>query len=52
MYSEAMKHNSIDSSSVMNQGKYRRPVDHRIYVNRTVNLNNIEYFGFDMDYTV
>ncbi|KAL9649859.1 hypothetical protein ABK040_009672 [Willaertia magna] len=32
--------------------KYRRPIDHRIFVNRSVNLNNIEYFGFDMDYTI
>ena len=32
--------------------KYRRPVEHRIFVNRTVNLDNIEYYGFDMDYTM
>ncbi|KAG2387311.1 hypothetical protein C9374_001643 [Naegleria lovaniensis] len=32
--------------------KYRRPVEHRIFVNRSVNLDHIEYYGFDMDYTV
>jgi len=32
--------------------KYTREINSRIFVNRSVNLDNIQYFGFDMDYTL
>eukprot|EP00761_Pharyngomonas_kirbyi_P013571 gb/GECH01013600.1/.p1 GENE.gb/GECH01013600.1/~~gb/GECH01013600.1/.p1 ORF type:complete len:514 (+),score=137.57 gb/GECH01013600.1/:1-1542(+) len=32
--------------------KYRRSVEERVFVNRNVHLTKIEYFGFDMDYTL
>lgn len=32
--------------------KYTREINHRIFVNRSVNLDNIQYIGFDMDYTL
>jgi 5'-nucleotidase len=32
--------------------KYTRENDKRIFVNRSLNLDKIEYFGFDMDFTL
>ncbi|KAL0480681.1 5'-nucleotidase [Acrasis kona] len=32
--------------------KFRRDIHSRIFVNRSVNLDNIQYFGYDMDYTL
>eukprot|EP01080_Neovahlkampfia_damariscottae_P000131 gene131-4377_t len=32
--------------------KYTRDKEKRIFVNRAINLDKIEYFGFDMDYTL
>ncbi|XP_044738301.1 cytosolic purine 5'-nucleotidase isoform X2 [Chrysoperla carnea] len=32
--------------------KYYRKVEHRIFVNRSLHLENIKYYGFDMDYTL
>ncbi|CRK93431.1 CLUMA_CG006967, isoform A [Clunio marinus] len=31
---------------------YKRESDHRIFVNRSLHLENIKFYGFDMDYTL
>ncbi|XP_037813839.1 cytosolic purine 5'-nucleotidase isoform X5 [Lucilia sericata] len=31
---------------------YKRVLDHRIFVNRSLHLENIKFYGFDMDYTL
>ncbi|XP_067641443.1 cytosolic purine 5'-nucleotidase isoform X1 [Eurosta solidaginis] len=31
---------------------YKRKLDHRIFVNRSLHLENIKFYGFDMDYTL
>eukprot|EP00794_Sanderia_malayensis_P011118 gene11118-12288_t len=33
-------------------GMYKRDPSNRIFVNRSLSLNNIKFFGFDMDYTL
>ncbi|RZF34147.1 hypothetical protein LSTR_LSTR003557, partial [Laodelphax striatellus] len=32
--------------------KYYRETAHRIFVNRRLHLENIKFYGFDMDYTL
>ncbi|XP_031622776.1 cytosolic purine 5'-nucleotidase isoform X2 [Contarinia nasturtii] len=32
--------------------KYYRKAEHRIFVNRSLHMENIKFFGFDMDYTL
>ncbi|XP_014362641.2 cytosolic purine 5'-nucleotidase isoform X2 [Papilio machaon] len=32
--------------------KYYRRVEHRIFVNRSLHLENVKFYGFDMDYTL
>ncbi|XP_055585658.1 cytosolic purine 5'-nucleotidase isoform X3 [Uranotaenia lowii] len=32
--------------------KYYRKAEHRIFVNRSLHLENIKFYGFDMDYTI
>ncbi|XP_013099390.2 cytosolic purine 5'-nucleotidase isoform X3 [Stomoxys calcitrans] len=32
--------------------RYKRELDHRIFVNRSLHLENIKFYGFDMDYTL
>jgi len=32
--------------------KYQREIPERVFVNRSLSLENITYFGFDMDYTL
>ncbi len=32
--------------------KFRRDINNRIFVNRSVNFERIKYIGFDMDYTL
>lgn len=32
--------------------KFYREVNHRIFVNRSLHLEKIKFFGFDMDYTL
>lgn len=32
--------------------KYYRDVPHRVFVNRSLHLEKIKFFGFDMDYTL
>ncbi|VDO04734.1 unnamed protein product [Rodentolepis nana] len=36
----------------LNNGKYQRRTKNRIFVNRSLRLDKIRYFGFDMDYTL
>uniref|UniRef100_A0A182LWW2 Cytosolic purine 5'-nucleotidase n=1 Tax=Anopheles culicifacies TaxID=139723 RepID=A0A182LWW2_9DIPT len=31
---------------------YKREISHRIFVNRSMHLENIKFYGFDMDYTI
>ncbi|XP_017478446.1 PREDICTED: cytosolic purine 5'-nucleotidase isoform X3 [Rhagoletis zephyria] len=31
---------------------YKRKLEHRIFVNRSLHLENIKFYGFDMDYTL
>ncbi|XP_047000015.1 cytosolic purine 5'-nucleotidase isoform X3 [Schistocerca americana] len=33
-------------------GKWYRKAEHRIFVNRSLHLENIKFYGFDMDYTL
>ena len=40
-----------DSNSVFD-GMYKRDPTTRVFVNRSLSLNNIKFFGFDMDYTL
>lgn len=40
-----------DSSSVFD-GMYKRDPTTRVFVNRSLSLGNIKFFGFDMDYTL
>ena len=35
-----------------NAKKYYREVHHRVFVNRSLHLEKIKFFGFDMDYTL
>jgi 5'-nucleotidase len=35
-----------------NPRKYYREVHHRVFVNRSLHLEKIKFFGFDMDYTI
>ncbi|XP_038070687.1 cytosolic purine 5'-nucleotidase-like isoform X2 [Patiria miniata] len=48
--------NSLSSESSMgsqpHHKKYRRQTHKRIFVNRSLNLEKIKFFGFDMDYTL
>ncbi|RWS31983.1 cytosolic purine 5'-nucleotidase-like protein [Leptotrombidium deliense] len=44
------KTESLNSSS--NTKKYYRAMHHRIFVNRSLHLEKIKFFGFDMDYTL
>ncbi|XP_055619809.1 cytosolic purine 5'-nucleotidase isoform X3 [Toxorhynchites rutilus septentrionalis] len=41
--------NSFGESHVK---KYYRKAEHRIFVNRSLHLENIKFYGFDMDYTI
>ena len=42
----------IDGSEAHPTKKYYREPMHRIFVNRSLHLDKIKYFGFDMDYTL
>ena len=44
-------YNRQDSNSVFD-GMYKRDPATRIFVNRSLSLNNIKFIGFDMDYTL
>ncbi|XP_017852637.1 cytosolic purine 5'-nucleotidase isoform X1 [Drosophila busckii] len=41
----------IDGSSSSYHG-HKRELGHRVFVNRSLHLENIKYYGFDMDYTL
>ncbi|XP_054259103.1 cytosolic purine 5'-nucleotidase isoform X1 [Macrosteles quadrilineatus] len=44
---------SSPSSELSGTGrKWYRKAAHRIFVNRSLHLENIKYYGFDMDYTI
>lgn len=40
------------TSEVKPPAKYKRSTRHRIFVNRSLSLEKIKFFGFDMDYTL
>ncbi|KAK3094619.1 hypothetical protein FSP39_004109 [Pinctada imbricata] len=41
------------SDTDISQGKvYKREPSHRVFVNRSLNMDKIKFFGFDMDYTL
>ncbi|KAH8409162.1 hypothetical protein KR009_009603 [Drosophila setifemur] len=40
------------SSASTQPKKYYRHAAHRVFVNRSLHLENIKYYGFDMDYTL
>ncbi|OXU19410.1 hypothetical protein TSAR_004076 [Trichomalopsis sarcophagae] len=44
----------LDSFNEGNQGQRsdKRELSHRIFVNRSLHLENIKFYGFDMDYTL
>ncbi|KAM8721391.1 hypothetical protein ACLKA7_007288 [Drosophila subpalustris] len=43
-------HLSADGTS--NYHGHKRELGHRVFVNRSLHLENIKYYGFDMDYTL
>ncbi|XP_071545964.1 cytosolic purine 5'-nucleotidase isoform X2 [Panulirus ornatus] len=43
---------SASSSSSEFSRKYYREVPHRVFVNRSLHLEKIRFYGFDMDYTL
>jgi len=44
-------YNRENSNSVF-EGMYKRDPTTRVFVNRSLSLSNIKFFGFDMDYTL
>uniref|UniRef100_U5EKI4 Putative cytosolic purine 5'-nucleotidase-like protein n=1 Tax=Corethrella appendiculata TaxID=1370023 RepID=U5EKI4_9DIPT len=42
----------LDESFTHEQYGYKRELGHRIFVNRSLHLENIKFYGFDMDYTL
>ena len=42
----------LDGTEAHPPKKYYREPMHRIFVNRSLHLNKIKFFGFDMDYTL
>lgn len=43
----------LDSSSTFNPNAYnKRELAHRVFVNRSLHLEKIKFYGFDMDYTL
>ena len=44
------RQDSLDSDSA--DGMYKREASSRVFVNRSLSLENIRFFGFDMDYTL
>lgn len=43
---------SVDANGKKNPRKYYREMHHRVFVNRSLHLEKIKFFGFDMDYTI
>ncbi|GLH12167.1 Cytosolic purine 5'-nucleotidase, partial [Gryllus bimaculatus] len=41
-----------DSSKSSQSRKWYRQAEHRVFVNRSLHLENIKFYGFDMDYTL
>ena len=46
------QHNSGDTSGYKALKKYRRHAHKRVFVNRSLSMEKIKFFGFDMDYTL
>ncbi|VVC33953.1 Hypothetical protein CINCED_3A008224 [Cinara cedri] len=44
--------NSVSDLVINPTKKYYRKTAHRIFVNRSLHLENIKFYGFDMDYTL
>lgn len=44
--------NSVNSTNSRSSRKWYREPAHRIFVNRSLHLENIKFYGFDMDYTL
>ncbi|XP_055524929.1 cytosolic purine 5'-nucleotidase isoform X1 [Wyeomyia smithii] len=42
----------LHSESFIHDIGYKRAIKHRIFVNRSLHLENIKFYGFDMDYTI
>ncbi|XP_068633773.1 cytosolic purine 5'-nucleotidase isoform X2 [Battus philenor] len=42
----------VSQESQVFSKKYYRRVEHRIFVNRSLHLENVKFYGFDMDYTL
>ncbi|KAJ8026381.1 Cytosolic purine 5'-nucleotidase [Holothuria leucospilota] len=54
---EIITHNGGDASEVYSGShhhmrKYRRDPNHRVFVNRSLSMEKIKFFGFDLDYTM
>lgn len=47
---ECKENNEQDNS--VGTRKYYRRAEHRIFVNRSLHLENVKFYGFDMDYTL
>ena len=43
---------SRENSNSVFEGMYKRDPTTRVFVNRSLSLSNIKFFGFDMDYTL
>ncbi|XP_077991961.1 cytosolic purine 5'-nucleotidase-like isoform X2 [Glandiceps talaboti] len=45
-------HPTLDFCDGVIPKKYRRDASHRVFANRSLSLEKIKFFGFDMDYTL
>ncbi|EDV99578.1 GH12351 [Drosophila grimshawi] len=44
--------NGLHLGTDINYHGHKRQLGHRVFVNRSLHLENIKYYGFDMDYTL
>ncbi|CAG0887873.1 unnamed protein product [Darwinula stevensoni] len=57
MHREESEVNHVDESTSLHNSpsvplQYKREMSHRVFVNRSLHLEKIKFFGFDMDYTL
>ena len=44
--------NNANSIKLSHYYQHKREPSHRVFVNRSLQLSKIKFFGFDMDYTL
>lgn len=50
--SVATEESFVSTTNGISSRKYYRSTHHRVFVNRSLHLDKIKFFGFDMDYTL